>query len=80
MLVLAPKPPPLPEGDEGRLCSGCRQRFPVWTYCGHSTHNPYGGTDWWCSPQCYAEGTGDTRPWDQPRPPEIRLTIINLGR
>lgn len=77
-LQLAPKPPALPDGDEGRCCSGCKQRFPKWSYVGHSTYNLYGGTEWWCSPGCYVTGTGDTS-WEQRRGrPETRLTLITL--
>lgn len=80
-ITLAPKPPPSPEGDPGRLCSGCQQRFPLHSYCGHSTYNPYrsdNDPDWWCSPVCYTKGTGDTGPWGGPRPPEVRVRIITL--
>lgn len=81
VLQLAPVPPPRSPGDEGRVCSSCRQRFPLKTYCGHSMMDPYGGPHlWYCSPACYVEATGDTRPWDVPRPPEMRVTIIHLPR
>lgn len=44
-------------------------------------HNCYGGSDlWYCSPACYVEATGDTRLWDMPRPPEMRVTILQLPR
>jgi hypothetical protein len=79
-LRLAPLPPPLPAGDIGRCCSSCGQRFPLTTYCGHNTHDTSGKVEWWCSPQCYAEGTGDTRPWDEPREPETPLIVISLFR
>lgn len=79
-LWLAPVAPPLPRGDKGRTCSGCAQLFPTWEWCGHSMKSPYGETLWFCSPGCYVEVTGDKRPWDQRRPPEIPLVIISLFR
>ena len=75
-LRLAPVAPPLPPGDEGRACAGCTQRFRTWEWCGHNVT----WEEWYCSPGCYAETTGDTRPWDQPRPFEIPVIYIRLFR
>lgn len=80
VLQLAPVPPPLLPGEEGRQCSSCKQRWGR-SACGHSMHDAYGGPDlWFCSPVCYVEATGDTRPWDAPRRPEVRVVILSLGR
>lgn len=72
-LSLAPMPPALIEGEKTRRCNSCRQLFPTERWGGHNVTRE----EWYCSPGCYVEMTGDTLPWDAKRP--VRIPVVYIG-